>query len=134
MKRLFLILLIFFNIFIIGCSSQNILDLGITPEIQSCINNYNNYQDWKPGERFVPGQISVDFKNQKEMSNKEIENILKPYNLEIKKIIELDNSPLLVVVSVPNNKEIEWVCRLRRDINIEKVEFDFILSPQRNDF
>ncbi|MFA5855624.1 MAG: hypothetical protein WC846_05135 [Candidatus Gracilibacteria bacterium] len=85
-------------------------------QLASCIEGKSDYDPTTEG--LVKGVIEVAF--DAEYTEKDISNILNEYDLTIGEGPYSWESYTTITVSVPENTEIEWGCRLSQD---ERVRF-----------
>lgn len=86
-------------------------------QLASCIEGKSDYDPVTGG--FVKGVIELSFDTK--YNEKDISNILNEYNLTIGEGPYSWESYTTIIVSVPENTEIEWGCRLSQDERVRSA-------------
>ncbi len=76
----------------------------------------------KSKTQYLSGSIIVNFKE--DITREEVKQIIESYNLSVDYNYDKDSA----LVKVPKDKEIEAICKLKKDSRIESTEFNILFS------
>ena len=76
----------------------------------------------------VPGQIVVGFKQG--VNTEAAKKVISSYTLSTLSDLVLEKDKVMVDVKTPEGQEIEWLCKLRQNKQVEFVEQSYVVRAQ----